>query len=95
MYHSILNRLDTFIHAYRTTTKTDEMIKKLQSCSSYCADPQDTVTIRFENYMEQKADCGILLDESPPGTFKQNNDKGCTYLKTNPNNKTEFVCVGR
>ena len=74
------------------------MIKKLQSCCQYYeADqwPKDTVTIRFKTSIDQTADCGILLDESPPGKFKQNNDKGCTYLKTIPDNKTEFVCVGR
>ena len=53
------------------------LIKKLQRfCSFYYdADPQDTVTIQFVTSIEQKADFGILLDESPPGTFKQNKDK--------------------
>ena len=84
------------IHGHRTTTKTDEMIEKLQSFCSFYEEPHSTVTIRFESpVVQQNVGCGILLDEGPPGAFKLNKDKGCTYLKTVPDNKTEFVCVGR
>ena len=81
---------------YRTTTKADDMIEKLQSCClSDIASPRDIVTLQVKD-MEQLEQDGyrVVLDECPPGAFTLNIAEGL-YAKTFACNKANFLCIGR
>ena len=82
---------------YRTTTKTNDMIEKIQShCSSIynaVANPRDIVVIQVKHIFSQKNEYKVILDEYA-GKFILSEQY--VHGKTFPAcNKTEFVCVGR